>query len=692
MLEYRHDGDWQYPAITEQRAFEMVRASGLKAEGVGYFAFPWATLIDRLGSRPEDAADLLAQLDAFAATAKRRVRRVTTCQHVRMQEFKHLFDLVGITDVFWSHAARGRPRWTGNRAIRIHPFPLYPVQAPRAREHEEDETRPILFNFIGAVQNTWYLTDVRRWIADHLQRDPRGLVVLRDRWHYQRAVYDHQIRRLEVDPQALTDAEAEAQFKRALRRSTFTLCPSGAGPSSIRLWEALGFGSIPVLLSDTAALPGPAALWAEAAVACDETEDAVKVLPDRLAELASDPAAIARKRRALRQLWSLYGPGNFIHDIRALAVEASQAAVRPRPAAAPATIRNRPRVCLFGRHGHRTPLSYPAYRQLFAGRFDYVDSPREADLVVVGFEIDIRDNFDAVWDLHQRSNRPVLAVVSEEPLWDTVWSTDLFRAESMMTRGGRRLPFRRLNHTNGDAFEFEVIPYFLTTDDLYFVRYGHVFARNARKAPQHYAQLWSRAPIRAAFMAEHRDKKVYDVQPPQTDVRGLSAYRTRLAQLCDGPGVLRDGKGWDGSDLRRQDLPDWHLDKLSRLDGRSFMVSAIENTHQRQYVTEKLFDALACQAAPIYFAGECHRALKLAGGAMLNVHGLTPSEAAEKVMGFQPTLEFLDAYVSTQQRLADLFRRPRLLADERQRVTSRVSEHLMQWLDARPLASTAAAE
>ena len=40
-------------------------------------------------------------------------------------------------------------------------------------------------------------------------------------------------------------------FNQLLLDSKFTLCPSGSGPNSIRLWESLACGSIPILLADT---------------------------------------------------------------------------------------------------------------------------------------------------------------------------------------------------------------------------------------------------------------------------------------------------------------------------------------------------------------------------------------------------------------------------------------------------------
>jgi len=49
------------------------------------------------------------------------------------------------------------------------------------------------------------------------------------------------------------------------------LCPSGSGPNSIRLWESLAAGAIPVVLADTLELPAHP-LWKDAVVFLPEAE------------------------------------------------------------------------------------------------------------------------------------------------------------------------------------------------------------------------------------------------------------------------------------------------------------------------------------------------------------------------------------------------------------------------------------
>jgi len=52
-----------------------------------------------------------------------------------------------------------------------------------------------------------------------------------------------------------TNKEFEDEYKHVLASSKFSMCPSGSGANSIRLWESLSYGSVPILLADTYILP-----------------------------------------------------------------------------------------------------------------------------------------------------------------------------------------------------------------------------------------------------------------------------------------------------------------------------------------------------------------------------------------------------------------------------------------------------
>lgn len=669
--------DWQFPAVTEQQAHKNVFASFPATDDVIYFAFPWATLIDKLDNRA-DATKLLEALQGMAARRRPAHNVITVCQHVRMLSHRDLFEKAGITHVFWAHAIKGARVWPGRKPIRLLPFPLYPVQVPELAPFTDDEQRPHLFSFAGAGSNNWYLSEVRNWIIRDLAGDPRGVVIGRDTWHYNKIVYEHQIKGVQAPAEKLVDQSASEEFKRLLRDSTFALCPSGSGPNSIRLWESLGAGSIPVILADSYAPPGDMALWEEAAVFCPETEEAVRALPDRLAVMAADPALIARKRRALRQLWALYGPDNFIHDIRRFAFDASSRGFlqgRPRPEAEAKGPRIR--VGLIGRHSNRTPLSYAAYAPFFADRVEIVKKLEDADILVTGFDIDFRENMDTVARLQKQNPRLRLAVISEEPLWDTVWAAGFRERAISISEKGHTVRYAAINHTNSDVFDFRALPYFITTTDDYVARYNHFFTRNAQLKPEAVLDRWRNASIPAAFYAEKRVDPRYAKAHPDLGIHGLSAFRSELAEVFERKGVLRVGQGW-GDAPKRQSLADWHLDKLASLDGKALLVSAVENTHQRSYVTEKLFDAFAVGGVPLYWADKDHGVHRLVSGGFLNLHGRSPKEAAETLGKWRPDLDMAKAWTATQRDLAARFSDPALLARERGRVADRVIEHLEQ--------------
>ena len=313
------DADWQTPAITEQHAFHMLktllhdRAAG---NGTVYLAFPWATLIDLkmfAGHRSDKIEVMEAGLAELTRKAKSYQRVVTICQHVNMIAFSSLFQAAGVTDIFWSHTATHQDHLPDFPDISLQPFPLYPVQQVTSDTNEVG--RDVLYTFIGAKGHAKYLTRARQHIIDELKGDPRGMVVERDGWHYAKDVYQNQIMKRTRAGDTLIDDSASEAFRASMSRSIFTLCPSGTGPNSIRLWEAALAGSVPVILSDTYRHPGENWLWDAATVTCRENQAAIAALPGRLEQLAADADAMAMKRASLQVLMQQYGPNVFVHDI-----------------------------------------------------------------------------------------------------------------------------------------------------------------------------------------------------------------------------------------------------------------------------------------------------------------------------------------------------------------------------------------
>ncbi|SOC06907.1 hypothetical protein [Rhodobacter maris] len=332
------------------------------------------------------------------------------------------------------------------------------------------------------------------------------------------------------------------------------------------------------------------------------------------------------------------------------------------------------KVYPFGDYSHRQPLAYAPIRTLCSDRITLTDKLEAADLVVLAHSKDLDRHGAALRARLGRGQRLVL--LSEEPFWDSVWAADpLTRVQIHRTETGP-LPFTFLNHATSRLYDFAEIPYFLLTDRRFFTRYATWFHRNAALSAADWAARWDAAERDIAFVAEYRNEAKFDICRGGGEILGLGSWRTRLALACNRGRVLRMGAGWN--DLpRRQSLPDWHLEKFLDLDGRCRVLSAIENTHQRNYVSEKIFDSFALGAVPIYVADPAHLVHGLVSGGIINLWGLTPDEGAAALDAFHPDAAFREGYIATQAQMARLFGTAAALSREQRRLATALWDELV---------------
>ena len=171
-------------------------------------------------------------------------------------------------------------RWYRPDRVRTGSY-LWMYQNP-AVTYETDGSPEWLFSFVGDAN-----TDpVRQAILalDH----PRSL--LEDAGGYR------SVQREEPD--------ARGQYQRAyaetLRASAFVLCPRGVSPSSVRVFEVMRSGRVPVVLSDEWVAPvGPD--WPSFSVRLPEAE--VATLPARLEALEPEAAAMGQRARQAWDEW-----------------------------------------------------------------------------------------------------------------------------------------------------------------------------------------------------------------------------------------------------------------------------------------------------------------------------------------------------------------------------------------------------
>lgn len=249
---------WQYPCRTEQDAFERhqrMAAPFWDGEGVHlYVGMPWATWIDKKTFPDQLLEAYRSRIAAMAGILREPLQVHSVCQHIRWMEHPHRFEQAGINQLWIAHKEKG---WDTEGQLRLHSWPLYAVNVmdPERREGLEVvpvEQKTIFASFKGAHMKH-YPSEIRLRLKELAHLEGYEIEV-KDIWHFNKVVYNYQIFNKESDKDAIERHEILA-YNRLLSQSLFSLCPSGAGPNTLRLWESLGTGAIPVVLSDRYEFP-----------------------------------------------------------------------------------------------------------------------------------------------------------------------------------------------------------------------------------------------------------------------------------------------------------------------------------------------------------------------------------------------------------------------------------------------------
>ncbi len=275
---------WQYPCRTEEDAYRVHRGlEGPQRDGDSYQVYvglPWATFIDRgvnqqLSGNPYPEALLLAhrkRAEALASVLRhwgRTLQVHSVCQHIFWRQAASWIRSAGITDLWISHKEQGLDEEQG---LRLHSWSLYAVNERdparrRGLAFVPIEQRPVFAAFSGAHMKH-YISDVRQRMAALAELEGYR-VTITDMWHFNKVVYNFQVFGDESKKDAIESDEVRS-YNELLSHTRFSLCPAGAGPNTLRLWESLAVGAIPVVLSDRHQLPDLARLLPGDALSWDQ--------------------------------------------------------------------------------------------------------------------------------------------------------------------------------------------------------------------------------------------------------------------------------------------------------------------------------------------------------------------------------------------------------------------------------------
>lgn len=235
---------WQYPVRTEKEFYFQNKFFE------DYLGFPWATILDK-------QLDLNRVLHILEHLLDKNIKYYTCCQHIRFRELKELFEHLNIKTLYTPHKCLGEDTLA---SISLIPCPLFAVNVEDSSRNSMflnkdlvQITRKYLYSFMGGLQ-PGYLSDIRTRIFD-LTKNEDAYIKNTGGWHFNELVYSN-FQNFNQDLfEPVTHKNKTEKYNEVLLNSRYSLCPSGTGPNSIRFWESLAIGAIPVLLSDTLELP-----------------------------------------------------------------------------------------------------------------------------------------------------------------------------------------------------------------------------------------------------------------------------------------------------------------------------------------------------------------------------------------------------------------------------------------------------
>ena len=235
VIYINNDKLWQKPVITEQQIFSNI----FKNQNVpyNYIAFPWAAYIDKLLDNKE------RMIEQLKNTINKDTNYFTVVQHVEFRNYINLFKELNIKYIFTPHKINSDVKLEKENNIFIIPISIFPVQICNYK-HNGVKHKKYIASFIGQINDKDNLSNIREKMYTCFKDKKNCMVKINSQMYYQDIVHKNKNQNYH-----------DMNYKKYLILSKFSLCPSGTGSNSIRLWESLHFGCIPVILSDTINLP-----------------------------------------------------------------------------------------------------------------------------------------------------------------------------------------------------------------------------------------------------------------------------------------------------------------------------------------------------------------------------------------------------------------------------------------------------
>jgi len=275
-----------YESVVEGSCYELFKTNPLN-KSINYLAVPWAILLVRSLFKIENIL-----IDDFLPNIKLN-GGFTICYHLtelfdKSKIFSKLKEM-GIDCVFSPGASLFETEYFG---VKIEPLPYVAINGV-----EPSDNKDILYSFIGKATDGNRMIESREKIF--AMNHPSDTFVKSRQGFF---------------PSLQDDKDFELmqnEYRDVLARSRFSLCPRGQQPNSIRFWESLQAGAIPILISDSARLPEWFD-WSSCIIRINEKD--VEKIPSILSEISE--AQEEEMRRNCLKAYKLFSGENLISTIR----------------------------------------------------------------------------------------------------------------------------------------------------------------------------------------------------------------------------------------------------------------------------------------------------------------------------------------------------------------------------------------
>ncbi|MDR3647101.1 MAG: exostosin family protein [Candidatus Babeliales bacterium] len=271
--EYYLDLFKEEPVPTEYLAYKLLKKNPIK-KNINYLAVPWTQLIHK---NQLDKAPNIKLNGGF-----------TICQHIDYEKIMPILEKIGINVLFAPHVNKQY------KNITVLPFAHVAVNGISPRLNKD-----IFYSFIGLERTHWTRKEIF-----NMKHSKNTVIIERKDWHFW--INKQNSKELE-----LRQNKEKKEYQDVLARSIFSLCPRGTGASTIRFWESLKSGSVPVLIADDMMLPAGFD-WNSCIIKLEEKN--VKNIPTILSNISAEK--YTQMSINCIKAYSLFSGKNFVRTIR----------------------------------------------------------------------------------------------------------------------------------------------------------------------------------------------------------------------------------------------------------------------------------------------------------------------------------------------------------------------------------------